>query len=144
MIASKKEAFLLEPHSTMARAYLLMEKLNCDILPVKFRGEVVGVLSMRDIQNLAFAYAQGGFGGTSLTVGKFMKSPVTPVEGTKNLAEVIRTMLIDNTYAVVVKEGDKVLGVLCRDHLLLLLAQLSEKSKDSVLDTLKRVIQPPV
>lgn len=126
----------LDPNSTIARAYFIMGHLKRDTLPVVFAGQVVGVLSMQDILSLASSYTASNNSPKALIVGKFMRGPVSPVEGSKDLFSVIQIILNKNYYAVVVKENDHILGVLSRDNLLELLANLVKENKATAKDTL--------
>jgi predicted transcriptional regulator len=131
----------LDTNSTMARAYLLMERFNCDVMPVAFEGKIVGVISMRDIQKLAQNCATGGGDDGGRLVGQHMRSPVVPVEAGNNLAEVIRGMIDGNIQALIVQDQDRILGTLSRDKLLKLLAELTARTKTTVLEALKILTQ---
>lgn len=137
MSALKKKFVSLDPNSTMARAYLLMNQLKCDALPVALDGLFVGVVSMKDIEALANRYLSGNNEMCPLTVGNFMKSPVEPVEGHNELSAVIRRMLVGQTQALVVQDGVEILGVLLKDSLLEVLARLGDRSHTTLVDTLK-------
>ena len=137
MIQQKKTSNVLEPNSTIARAYLLMDRLKCDSLPVESQGELVGVLSMNEIQRLVADYPEGKALAGNLTVGRYMKAPVVHATYTENLSSVIRKMIADQIQAIIVKDDDKIVGILSKNNLLEFLAQLSEKTKATVLDSLQ-------
>lgn len=137
MNAAKKHLVTLDPNSTMARAYLIMEKLSCHALPVASEGEIVGVLTLSDIEALVDTYTRGAPPPRGLTVGNYMRGPVRPVDSTNDISAVIRSMIENKTQAVVVKQGDDILGILSKDNLLEILARLTEKSKATVMDSLR-------
>jgi predicted transcriptional regulator len=139
MNPAKKKLIALDPNSTIARASLLMGKLKCQALPVALGGEIVGILTLEDIESLVNSYTAGKVRSTGLMVGNFMKSPVKPVDSSRDLSTVVRSMLENKAQAVVIKEGEEILGVLSRENLLELLAQLSEKTKSTVLDSLQEL-----
>ncbi len=127
---------MLSPDSTMARAYLLMQKYRCDVLPVGLDDQIVGIISMQDIETLARSYSAGLRDGR-LEVGNYMQGGVRTVEGGDSLGKTIRIMLSESIQAVIVRQGDRSIGILSREHLLQILAELSDRSPTSLLDTLK-------
>ena len=128
----------LEPNTTMARAYLLMEKHRSPNLPVSSEDQVVGVICERDIQALIKTY------GISpqphdLKVANFMRGPVKSVDVDTNLASIARLMLDERVSAVLVLCGKDVLGALTKDDLLEILAEIVKDQPTNLLDSLRTV-----
>ncbi len=132
----RKDSITLNPNFTMARAYLLMQHFQCDALPVESQGELVGVLSMKDIRRLAESYSKSEKKQSNLMVGTHMRSPVVPIDGSAGLANAIQRMLDKDIQAIIVKDEQRILGTLSRDNLLEILAELSHKSETTVGDSL--------
>lgn len=141
MISRQSGGITLDPNSTLARAYLVMERFKCSTLAVALRGQIVGVLSMKDVVSLANRYLEGGVRAADLTVGRAMKGSVVPVEASRDLSRVIRDMLDHETHAVLVKEGEELLGVLSRDNLLELFANLSDERGSTLKETLHSLLR---
>ncbi len=128
----------IDPNATMARAYLLMKKLGLRDLPVRLEGEIVGVISMRDVETLVERYRRdsGELPGR-LSVGEFMASPVLALGARSDLAETVRSMLNDRVQAVVVEEDERPIGILRKGDFLRVLASLAERSPASLRDALR-------
>lgn len=132
-----KKDHSLEPDTTIARAYFLMEALNRKILPVTSEGDVVGVLSLKDIETLVQRYSEGKKLVNASKVGDFMRGPVRAIDAQSDLAKVIRSMLSDDTHALLVQESGETLGILTRDNLLESFAKITDEARSTVLDLLK-------
>jgi predicted transcriptional regulator len=114
-----------------------MQKCRCNVLPVVSSGQVVGVISLRDIESLMREYSMGKVLEQAYTVSHYMKGPVKPAPNSEDLAAVINTLLEDNVQAVFMKKNESIVGILTRDHLLEFLAELSKKNHTTLKDTLE-------
>lgn len=127
---------------TLARAYLIMEKLKCKNLPVISDDHIVGVISERDIMHLISIYSQGvQMPQAQLKVGNYMKGPVKHVPHDHEMQSVLRMMLDHRVGAVVITRENKVVTSLTRDDMLEILAKLASESKSKVIDHLRYLIK---
>jgi predicted transcriptional regulator len=127
---------MLESNSTLARAYLLMERYRLPNLPVASAGEVVGVICERDIESLLqnFSDVRSERG---LKVGNYMRSPVRSIEHDARIDTVAKLMIDGRINAVILKKGEEVVGALTKDDLLEVFAELLTESPHSVLDAMQ-------
>ncbi len=134
----------LNPNTTMARAYLLMDKHGCNALPVLQEGELVGVVALDEIQKLVSGYAdRRDTPSARLIVGNFMMSAVTKGSSDQSLAEAISQMLEGKKRALVVTQGSEIVGVLSESGLLKFLADLCKQNNISLSDALKNNLKAP-
>jgi CBS domain-containing protein len=131
--SDKKRLSSVEVNSTLARAYLLMERHQFPNLPVSSAGEVVGVISERDIETLIQNFSNVRSAGT-LKTGNYMRSPVRSVDPNVRLDTVATLMIDERINAVILKKGDEVVGALTKDDLLKVFAELLKKTPHSVLE----------
>lgn len=132
----------LDPSSTLARAYLLMQKGGCESLPVRLNGEVVGVLSMQDVEQTIHRYLAGNSVPDELTVGKCMRIAFLCVDGDETLSSSIRTMLEREMEVILVTNKGHIIGTIYRDKLLKSLIPLSKTPLNSVMDALQLLNLP--
>jgi|GEM_PF-3005102 len=125
----------LDPNTTMARAYLLMEKHQSPNLPIHSADQVVGIICERDIETLIKNH-QSLYAPGDRKVANFMRSPVKSAEVDADLGSVAQLMLDERINAIVIKKGSDIIGALTRDDMLEVLVDILKNDRRSLLDSL--------
>ncbi len=129
-----KEVVVVDPESSLVEASQLMSDLGCRHLPVVQDGELVGLLSDRDIQRavqvamvdpedqrpVAFGLEQ------NWQVKDYMSLEVETIEPQAELIDVVNCIVDHKVGAVVVTEASskKVVGIITETDLLVVLKRL--------------------
>jgi len=129
---------LLDPNTTMARAYLLMLQHKSPNLPVQSFDAIVGIVSERDIETLIRLRESSHTPG-ELIVANFMKSPVKSVDMHADLGTVASHMLSENINALILLRDGDIVGALTKDDLLHVLVEVIKDDRRTLLESLKIV-----
>ncbi|MCB0420525.1 MAG: CBS domain-containing protein [Bdellovibrionales bacterium] len=112
-----KFPFVTSPEATLDEALDYMEKTGVRHLPVLRKGELVGVVSERDLM--------AGQSDDSKTVGDVMSGPPWVVAETEPLSSVVHWMAKQKIgSALVVNEAGKLLGIFTTTDALLILSRM--------------------
>ena len=125
----------IDPNTSMARAYLLMEKHQSPNIPIHSADQVVGIISERDIETL-IKNCENLLVPAERKVTHFMRSPVKSAEIDSDLGSVAQLMLDERINAIVVKKGADIVGALTKDDLLEVLVEFLKHDRRSLLDSL--------
>ncbi len=115
--------WLLAPGDSMARAFELMQEHSVRHIPVVQNGEVVGIVSERDLhsfRSLRNPDPRQAKIVDAMTSPAYVVSPRTP------LAEVARVMADKKYGAAIVADGDHIVGMFTTTDALCELARLLE------------------
>lgn len=134
---------IIDADSTMARAYLLMSRYHCHTLPVSSDGHFVGVISSRDVEELLDIYTPGKMHENPLKVAHYMRGPVKVVDARSSLSEIIKSMVSERLYAVLVLFEGRLGGILSKENLLEALAKISLEKKNTAADILRILTNKP-
>ncbi len=134
----------IEPDATMQSASEMMKKLSIRHLPVvDLKGEFIGILSDRDIHR-SMTVIKGNIGKEThiqshKRVADFMTSPVHTVHEDESIEKIVRDMLELKVSCFLVKNGDKITGIVTSDDFLLYLLEMLGESKNPL--SLKRILR---
>ncbi len=110
----------LKETDTLARAYLLMQKMRRSELPVLHGEKLVGVMSLRSIQNII--QKQQSDLGHGMESEKSVKShmlwPALRMESAADLLSLMDHLLVEQGEAVVLTERENFLRAVTREDLL--------------------------
>ena len=116
-------AWLLAPGDSMARAFELMREHAIRHIPVVQNGEVVGIVSERDLHSFR---SLRNADPHQAKIVEAMTSPAYVVSPETSLAQVARVMADEKYGAVIVADGHRVLGMFTTTDALCELARLLE------------------
>ncbi len=120
--------FTIGSEQTIARASELMRKHAVRHLPVLHGGELVGVLTERDV---AFAAAVRGLDPERVTVGDAMMPEAYTVHPDAAIGPVVQHMADRRYGCVVVMDGAQVIGILTAIDAMRILARLIERAPEA-------------
>lgn len=132
------------PDATMQSASELMKKLSIRHLPVvDLKGEFIGILSDRDVHR-AMTVINSSIGKEThiqshKRVADFMASPVHAVHEDESIEKIVRDMLELKVSCFLVKNDDKITGIVTSDDFLLYLLEMLGESKNPL--SLKRILR---
>ena len=115
------------PGHSIAAAHRLMRRHNIRHLPVLVEGNMVGVLSQRD---LYFLEALDDIDQERVSVSEAMEENVLSVERATPLSEVARTMIGSRVGCLIVMEDDKVCGIITTIDALMALWEMTDTWQD--------------
>jgi acetoin utilization protein AcuB len=119
--------WVLAPGDSMSKALAIMREHSVRHIPVVHDGEVVGIVSERDLDTMR---SRRDVDPHEVTLREAMTAPVYTVSPDTPLAEVARAMA-DNKYgAAVIARGRRILGVFTTTDALCELARLLEGHSD--------------
>ena len=111
-----RDLSMVSAMATLAHAQALMESRGVRHLPVfEPAGDVIGVLSDRDIARAALA---GGDGAPDDLVMKWMSWPIETIDETATVADAARAMLETNVSCLLVISHDRLVGIASTTDLL--------------------------
>ena len=116
----------IEPHQTISEARKRMKKLGCEHLPVLSGGQIVGIISDRDI---LFVCGRQSEEDSEIWVGDVMITQVIKLDVSTSLNEVVNTMLANKIGSVLLTKSGKLEGIFTETDALGLLAELTVGAK---------------
>lgn len=133
----------IDPEATMLSASEIMKELSIRHLPVvNDEGEFIGILSDRDIHR-AMTVIKGSIKENHIQshkkVADFMTSPVHSVNENESIEKIVRDMLEMKVSCFLVKDENKVVGIVTSDDFLLYLLEILGESKNPL--SLKRIFR---
>ncbi len=136
---AKHNLISIEIDEPLQNAAHLMRENRIRHLPVNDDGEIVGLISDRDIQRATRSDIVDFFSvkvshstiDPSFTVRDFMSWPIKTVESTLSIREVNRRMIRDKISAFLVTDTKNVTGIVTHEDLLLYLDTLLGKEEKS-------------
>ena len=98
----------IEPHQTIHEARRRMKKWNCDHLPVLSGGQIVGILTDRD---MVFACGLGSEDDHNVSVGDVMITEVISLDVSSPLNIVIKAMVQNQIGSIIITKDGKLHGI---------------------------------
>ena len=125
------------PDTTVAEAAHLMWEADCGILPVVDEGELVGVVTDRD---LFIALATRNEHAAYLRIGAVAQSPVVTCAPGDDVRDVLATVAHARIHRVpVIGFGNSVVGVLSLNDIVLAVGDGTDIDAGAVVDTLQAI-----
>lgn len=118
---------IVQPEITLARAYLLMQLLKLDHLPVYENNQLRGIIKNIDVQR---ALRECSHPGKKKTVRYYMSSLVDHVDSKATLLDLVQAFLERPVEAVAIAWPEKHFHTITKSTLLRLIAQNSETIPD--------------
>lgn len=105
----------IEPGQPIKEARKKMASIACEHLPVLSGGQLVGVVSDRDI---LYVYGRGFENSTEVLVGDVMIAEVFKVDSDAPIEEAVKLMLEKNIGSLLVTEYGKLIGILTQTDIM--------------------------
>lgn len=123
----------IDPEATLADARELMEKESCRHLPVVRDGDLVGVLTDRDVRE------RPGF-ENQVRTGTAMSQPVVTASANDRVEVAARVMVDRRVGGLPVVDGNELVGMITYTDILASLCDMIDASSE---DTFRIVLDPP-
>jgi acetoin utilization protein AcuB len=103
--------YWVDAEANLDAARLLMKEHDVSHLPVKRNNELIGIISDRDIRNIASVWRSSMSDTEEITVGDICVHNLISVDLNEPLARVLRLLATNHVGSVVVTRSDRLAGV---------------------------------
>lgn len=144
-----RHLYTLNPTDTLHKAQKMMTEFNIRHLPVTSGGELLGIISLTDLQRISFA---GSFGSSEvdtdlsmydmLTIPQVMRAKPHSIKADAPLREAAEVLMQEEFHALPVIDGDSLVGIITTTDVLRFLLEETkplETPKGGIQESMKGV-----
>lgn len=125
-----RDVIVVPPELTLPEAWFIMQRQRIRHLPVVRAGELLGIVSDRDVLLRAGQDGAGEVHVANVLVAEAMTPRPTTAEETTSVSELVRVMTERKIDAIPIMRGTRLRGLVTSTDLLLLLLEREEAQPD--------------